>query len=305
MPDVFVSYSSQDRSKARIICEALLSEGFDVFWDQQVPTGVNWDTWIRQHLNQSKCAVILWTTNSVKSDNVQHEVTIAKQQGKLVPVFLEPINPTDMPLGLYNSQAANLVNWSGEKTSDEWKKLIQGIAAKATPIWAQRIIANIESELIAERSRREAEEVRDNVQRAQIVKQAQLQQDLKRERDSALDEMRALQAKHDASNQERDAMYRRASEAEARAEKSVQKSAAMEMRLDATNRAYSVALLCLADIIQTDMLKAAHRLRLNRQNSGKALEIAAVETVAQSIADILAFQHARQQALRTFNSQRQ
>jgi len=305
MPDVFVSYSSQDRDKVRTICESLLSEGFDVFWDQQVPAGVNWDAWIRQNLNQSKCVIILWTANSIKSDSVQHEVTIAKQQGKLVPAFLEAINPTDMPLGLYSSQAANLINWSGEKMNSEWRKLVHGIATKATPIWAQRIIANIESELVAERARREAEEARDSIQRAQIIKEAQLQQGLKRERDSALDEIRALLAKHDASNQERDEMYRRASEAEARADKAVQMNAIAEMRLDATGRAHSVALLCLMDLVQMDMQKLAHRLKPGLQSSGRAFEAEAMAAIAQSIAEILSFQSSRHKAQKVLHAQRQ
>ena len=47
MTDVFFSYSSKDRERVRPIRDALVAEGFDVFWDQEVPPGRNWDEWIR------------------------------------------------------------------------------------------------------------------------------------------------------------------------------------------------------------------------------------------------------------------
>ena len=60
--------------------------GFTLFWDQEIPATTDWDSSIRQHLNESKCAVVVWSTNSILSDNVRHEALIAKQQNKLVPV---------------------------------------------------------------------------------------------------------------------------------------------------------------------------------------------------------------------------
>jgi len=48
--DIFFSYSSADRERVRPIRDALVAQGFEVFWDQQVPAGTDWDSWIRQHL---------------------------------------------------------------------------------------------------------------------------------------------------------------------------------------------------------------------------------------------------------------
>ena len=57
MTDIFFfSYSSKDRERVRPVRDALAAQGFDVFWDQEVPTGLDWDRWIRDHLNKSKCA---------------------------------------------------------------------------------------------------------------------------------------------------------------------------------------------------------------------------------------------------------
>src|SRR2546430_1736661 len=108
MNDIFFSYSSKDRERVRNIHDALVDRGFTVFWDQKVPAGTDWDTWIRSQLNESKCAIVIWSLNSVVSDNVRHEATIAKLQNKLVPVLLEQLAPNQIPIGHYSEQAANL-----------------------------------------------------------------------------------------------------------------------------------------------------------------------------------------------------
>jgi hypothetical protein len=88
MTDIFFSYSSADRERVRPIREhepqgclgerteqgegqekekcQLVTQGFEVFWDQQVPAGMDWDTWIRQHLTKSKCAMAFWSATSAR-----------------------------------------------------------------------------------------------------------------------------------------------------------------------------------------------------------------------------------------------
>jgi TIR domain len=192
--DIFFSYSSVDRERVRPIRDALVAQGFGVFWDQQVPTGLDWDSWIRQHLAKSKCAMAFWSAASVSSDNVRHEAMVAKQQGKLISVLLEPLTAEQFPMGLYAQQAANLANWDGDPNHNEWRKFRREFETKLTPPWVRRQIDEVEAELVAERARREGVEHRDRVLQAQIAKEAKTQQDLKRERDEALDEVATLRA---------------------------------------------------------------------------------------------------------------
>jgi hypothetical protein len=190
--DIFFSYKSDDRERVRPIRDAFAALGFEVFWDQQVPAAVDWDTWIRRHLTQSKCAVVFWSAASVSSDNVRHEATVAKQQNKLIPVLLEPLTVEQFPIGLYAQQAVNLADWKGDFESAEWGKLRREAEAKLTPPWIRQRIEELEAELVAERARREGVERRDKVLQAQIAKEAQARQDLGRERDEAVQEARAL-----------------------------------------------------------------------------------------------------------------
>src|SRR5262245_47808618 len=192
MTDIFFSYSSVDRERVRPIRDALVAQGFEVFWDQQVPAGMDWDTWIRQHLTKSKCAMAFWSATSVSSDNVRHEATVAKQQGKLISVLLEPLTAEQFPMGLYAQQAANLSGWSGDYSHDEWRKFRREFEAKLTPLWVRRKIDEIEAELVGERTRREGAERRDRTMQAQIAKEVEVQQYLKEERNIALDEVAAL-----------------------------------------------------------------------------------------------------------------
>ena len=194
MTDIFFSYSSADRERVRPIRDALVEQGFEVFWDQAVPAGKDWDTWIRQHLATSKCAMVFWSATSVSSDNVRHEATVAKQQSKLVSVLLEPLTAQQFPMGLYVQQAANLSNWNGDRGHEEWCKLRRDCEDKLTPPWVRRQLDEMEAELVGERARREGAERRDKIMQARIAKEAEVQQDLKQERDKALDEVAARQA---------------------------------------------------------------------------------------------------------------
>ena len=142
MADVFFSYSSKDRERVRPIHNALVADGFDVFWDQEVPPGRNWDEWIRQHLEAARCAVVFWSVDSVRSDNVVHEATVAKNAGKLIPVLLDGLEARQFPMGHYTIQAITL---SAEPNgADAFSLLKEAIEAKAMRRWMWRKLAEAE-----------------------------------------------------------------------------------------------------------------------------------------------------------------
>jgi len=105
LTDIFISYSSKDRPVALRVRDALQEAGYDVFWDQSTPAGQDWDSWIRERLTGAKLVVTLWTKASVASPNVRHETIIAREAGKLLPVMVDELAPTDFPMGLFMVQA--------------------------------------------------------------------------------------------------------------------------------------------------------------------------------------------------------
>lgn len=79
-----------------------------MFWDQSTPPGKDWDSWIRDQLSTAKLVIALWTKSSVASPNVRHEAIIAREAGKLLPVMVDELTPTDFPMGLFMVQALQI-----------------------------------------------------------------------------------------------------------------------------------------------------------------------------------------------------
>src|SRR5262245_62607998 len=92
MADVFISYASEDRARARALAEALAGYGWSVWWDRNIPLGKSFDEVIEQALAQARCVIVLWSRVSVASEWVRNEASEAKRRGILVTVFLEEIN---------------------------------------------------------------------------------------------------------------------------------------------------------------------------------------------------------------------
>jgi TIR domain len=129
MADVFLSYSSKDRPAAEAVERALTARGIEVFWDQETPPGVDWDTWIRSKLTNAKTSVVLWSKTSVKSPNVRHEAIVSRDANKFVPVMVDNLTPEDFPMGLYMVQAINLTDWR-TPTSKGMARLIAEVEAR-------------------------------------------------------------------------------------------------------------------------------------------------------------------------------
>jgi hypothetical protein len=187
--DIFFSYSRRDRERVGLVRNALAEMGFEVFWDQETPSGSDWDTWIRGELAKSKCAVVFWSATSIVSDNVRHEAVVAKEQMKLISVFLDQLPARDLPMGFYSQQAADLSKWDGDQEDAEWRKFRGEFEAKLMPRWVQQKLNRVDAELEGERARRETAEAHEKTLRAQISKEAKVQQELNGERDRALIEL--------------------------------------------------------------------------------------------------------------------
>lgn len=130
MADIFISYKREDQEehgRVRPIAEALSAEGYDVFYDVQVPPGSSWESVLQSKINAARAVVVLWSQASVDSDWVKEEAEMAKNAGKLIPVFLDPVQP---PFGFARIEGANLSDWNGDLDNIEWKNLVGAIKAR-------------------------------------------------------------------------------------------------------------------------------------------------------------------------------
>ncbi|HEX2211208.1 MAG TPA: TIR domain-containing protein [Longimicrobium sp.] len=125
MPDVFLSYASADRERAREIASVFRARGWSVWWDRTIPPGRTYDQVIEDALDASRCVVVLWTKNSVQSDWVKIEADEGARRGILVPVLLEE---TRIPLAFRRIQASNLIGWNPGDPDPELDLLLQTIS---------------------------------------------------------------------------------------------------------------------------------------------------------------------------------
>jgi predicted nucleic acid-binding Zn-ribbon protein len=174
----------------RVVRDALAAQGFDVFRNAATPADPEWDGWVRRVLAQCKCVVVLWSTASVQSNKVRHEVALAAEQGKLIPVRLEQLNPWQSQNGL------DLTNWTGDLGHPQWQELLRQIEAQlALAPWIQHLIGGLNEELAGERARNASSVAHAKSLGEELAKELEGQIILRMERDAARDEIAALQAR--------------------------------------------------------------------------------------------------------------
>ena len=131
MTDVFISYASEDRERARTLASSLEEKGWSVWWDRKIIAGQTFDQVIEQELETAKSVVVLWSKDSVSSEWVKNEAAAAAERGVLVPALIDAVK---LPLEFRRRQAADLVGWGGDPSHGGFQALCDGIAAKVIPI---------------------------------------------------------------------------------------------------------------------------------------------------------------------------
>lgn len=119
--DIFLSYARQDRSTARTFAECLADEGFSVWWDASLHSGETFDEVIERNLRNAKAVVVLWSPASVASRWVRAEATLADRRNKLAPAIIEAC---DRPIIFELTHAAELADWTGERSDARWQKFV-------------------------------------------------------------------------------------------------------------------------------------------------------------------------------------
>jgi hypothetical protein len=126
MSDIFISYASEDRARAKDIAEALEQQGWSVWWDRKIPPGKAFDEVIGDELDAARCVIVLWSRASIGSNWVKEEAAEGQKRNILVPVLIEDIT---IPLGFRRLQAARLVGWKKNSDSPEFNQLLEAVAS--------------------------------------------------------------------------------------------------------------------------------------------------------------------------------
>jgi membrane-associated protease RseP (regulator of RpoE activity) len=124
MAQIFISYASEDRAKARKLADALADRGWSVWWDRRIPLGKSFDDAIEEALGEAECVIVLWSSVSIASEWVRNEATEAKRRGILAPVFVEPVAA---PLAFRLLNGADLSGWDSGAAHPEFEKLLDRV----------------------------------------------------------------------------------------------------------------------------------------------------------------------------------
>ncbi len=135
MTDVFFSYSSKDRERVRPIRDALVAEGFEVFWDREAPPGRSRSEWTRQQTGAAPCIVVFWSAHSAMQFGVAREAIAAKTAGKLVSVLLDPIEPSRLPMKLDAGHGDTVIDFDNPRAG--LARLAKEIEARKTQAASQ------------------------------------------------------------------------------------------------------------------------------------------------------------------------
>ena len=130
MADVFVSYKAEDRRRVKPLVDALATDGFSVWWDEQIGGGAAWRQSIETELNAAKCVIVVWSKRAIGPEGtfVQDEATRAQQRHVYVPVLIDKVH---LPLGFGETQALPLTGWSGDRSDPRYEAVLQAVRRNA------------------------------------------------------------------------------------------------------------------------------------------------------------------------------
>jgi TolB-like protein len=121
MADIFISYNREDAAIARLFRDALVDEGLDVWWDDDLRAGVSYDEVTEAALRSSKAVVVLWSTRSTVSRWVRSEAALALSKGSFMPVMIEAC---ERPIMFELTQTPDLIGWRGSTSDPRWQRFV-------------------------------------------------------------------------------------------------------------------------------------------------------------------------------------
>jgi hypothetical protein len=126
MVDVFISYSRRDQEMVGVLARAIEAEGYDVWWDVELPPHESYGDVITAKIGATRAAVVVWSPDAVASEWVRAEADMARNQRKLIQTSLGDTMP---PLPFNQIQYANLDGWRGEADHPGWGKVKRSLEA--------------------------------------------------------------------------------------------------------------------------------------------------------------------------------
>ena len=137
MAKLFLSYSRKDEPRARRLAEWLHGEGHSVWRDEDdIGGGASFSSEIEKALKDCDAVLVLWSPDSVQSAWVRDEAAYGRDNGKLIPLSLDGMEP---PLGFRQFQSINLSRWKGHREPADADRIRRAIARIADSPQAESV----------------------------------------------------------------------------------------------------------------------------------------------------------------------
>lgn len=126
MTDIFISYSRKDLAMVSKLARTLEASGYSVWWDVSgLFGGQAFDEVIQHQLSTAKCAIVVWSPDSVKSKWVRSEASFADDRGILLTtIYREALVP--IPFNTRHNE--NLLGWDGSENDVDFQRLLRSIS---------------------------------------------------------------------------------------------------------------------------------------------------------------------------------
>jgi len=124
MIDVFVSYKREDAVRVRKLVHALRATGLNVWWDEDIPPSAPWEATIERALASAKAVIVCWSPDAVASENVRSEARVAREDRRLIQIFMKACSP---PLFFGERQGVSLANWRGAADDPRIARIAQTV----------------------------------------------------------------------------------------------------------------------------------------------------------------------------------
>lgn len=108
-----------------MLARAVEDEGYEVWWDADLPPHQSYGDVITAKIGQAKAAIVVWSAEAVQSEWVRAEADMARNQKKLVQTALDKVMP---PLPFNQIQFAEIGDWRGEPDHRGWRKVKASLA---------------------------------------------------------------------------------------------------------------------------------------------------------------------------------
>lgn len=126
---VFISYANEDTAFAKRLAGAFEALGWSVWWDKQIPPGMDYAQAIEQAVTAARCIVVLWSQHAIRSRWVNTEAAVGADRHIAATVIIDQTRPDQVPFEFRRLQAVDLRDWQPGVPHPHFDLLVRRVAS--------------------------------------------------------------------------------------------------------------------------------------------------------------------------------